>query len=141
NAMSQTEATREVVTSYLAALKRGDLDALRASFRPDATWSLRGDLPVSGTWTGPSGIIDTFLARMMERIDTSQDMSQQVHGVIVDGDTAVAEWTTRATTRDGQLYENDYAVVFVVRAGQIAHVREYFDTAYAQRVLFAGASV
>jgi hypothetical protein len=139
--MSQTEATRSVVTDYLAALRRGDLDALRASFRPDATWSLRGELPVSGTWTGPDGIIDTFLARMMERIDTTKDMSQQVHGVIADGDTAVAEWTTRATTRDGQSYENDYAVVFVVRTGRIAQVREYFDTAYARRVLFAGASV
>jgi ketosteroid isomerase-like protein len=47
---------------YVSALQRGDVEALRASFSPDATWSLRGDLPVSGTWTGPEQILDTFLA-------------------------------------------------------------------------------
>ena len=37
-------------------------------------------------------------------------------------------------------YENDYAVVFEVRDDRITAVREYFDTAYAQRVLFADAT-
>ena len=136
--MSQTEQTRAVVCAYVAALQRGDVDTLRASFADDATWWLRGDLPTSGTWTGPAGIIDDFLVRMMARIDPAQPRSQQIHAVIADGDTAVAEWTTRATTRDGEPYENDYAVVFVVQDGKIVKVREYFDTAYAQRVLFAG---
>jgi ketosteroid isomerase-like protein len=132
-----TETTRAVVQGYVAALQRGDLDALRASFTPDATWSLRGDLPVAGTWTGPA-IIDGFLAAMTARLDTTAPLTQEVHRILADGDTAVAEWTSRATTCDGQPYENDYAVVFEVRHGHIAAVREYFDTGYAQRVLFAG---
>ena len=135
--MSQTAQTRTVVQDYVSALQRGDIEALRARFSPDATWSLRGDLPVSGTWTGPEQILDTFLAAMMARLDTSKPLSQEVSSIVADGETAVAEWTSRATTRDGQAYENDYAVVFVVRAGKIVAVREYFDTAYAQRVLFA----
>jgi ketosteroid isomerase-like protein len=136
--MCHTEQTRKVVHDYVSALQRGDVEALRASFTPDATWSLRGDLPVSGTWTGPAEIIDTFLARMMERIDPSQPRVQEITGIVADGNTAVAEWTTRATARDGQRYENDYAVVFVVAGDKIVSVREYFDTSYAQRVLFAG---
>ena len=136
--MSQTEQTRAVVQDYVAALQRGDIDALRASFAPDATWSLRGDLPVSGTWTGAAEILDGFLAGMISRLDATQPLSQEVTGIVADGDTAVVEWTSRATTRDGQQYENEYAVVFVVRGTKIAAVREYFDTAYAQRVLFAG---
>jgi ketosteroid isomerase-like protein len=134
--MSQTEQTRAVVRDYVSALQRGDIDMLRASFTPDATWWLRGDLPVSRTWTGPGEILDGFLALMMARLDSSKPVSQELKGIVADGDTAVAEWTSRATTRDGQTYENDYAVVFVVNDGRIAAVREYFDTAYAQRVLF-----
>ena len=76
--MFKTEQTRLVVGDYVAALQRGDIEALRSSFTSDATWSLRGDLPMSGTWTAQA---------------------------------------------------------------EIAAVREYFDTAYAQRVLFADASV
>lgn len=68
----QTERTRAVVQAYVAAVKRGDVAALRESFAPGATWSLRGDLAVSGTWTGPDAIIDGFLAKMMTRLDADQ---------------------------------------------------------------------
>jgi ketosteroid isomerase-like protein len=135
-ATSTTEQTRAVVEAYVAALQRGDIDALRASFAPDATWWLRGDLPTSGTWTGPTEILDGFLAQMTERLDPTQPLSQELWRVIADGDHAVAEWTSRATTRSGATYENDYAVVFHVRDGLIQAVREYFDTAYAARILF-----
>ena len=42
-----TGETRDVVAGYVAALRRGDLDALRASFTPKATWTIRGDIPVA----------------------------------------------------------------------------------------------
>ncbi|WP_433379689.1 nuclear transport factor 2 family protein [Actinoplanes sp. CA-142083] len=136
--MSDTDRSRAVVSDYIASLQKGDIDALRASFTPDATWSLRGDLPVSGTWTGPAEILDGFLAAMVDRLDPTKPLTQEVRGIVADGDTVVAEWTSHATTRDGRPYENDYAVVFVIRDGRIAAVREYFDTGYARRVLFGG---
>jgi uncharacterized protein len=136
----QTERTRAVVRDYVAALQRGDVAALRESFAPDATWSLRGGLPVSGTWTGPDAIIDGFLAAMMARLDADQPLSQELTRLVADGDTAVAEWTSRATTTTGEAYENEYAVVFQVRGQEIVAVREYFDTEYARRVLFDGVS-
>lgn len=135
--MSSTEATREVVSNYVHALQRGDTEALRASFAPDATWWLRGELPTSGTYTGPEEILDGFLAEMTAQLDMKEPLSQELKRIIADGELAVAEWTSRATTKNGEPYENDYAVVFQVRSGKIVAVREYFDTAYASRVLFA----
>ncbi len=73
---------------------------------------------------------------MTERLDTTQPLSQELTLVVADGEHAVAEWTSRATTRSGRRYENDYAVVFRVVDGLIVSVREYFDTAYAAQVLF-----
>jgi ketosteroid isomerase-like protein len=136
SAQSTTESTRSVVSAYVGALQRGDIDALRASFAPEATWWLRGDLPTSGTWTGPGEILDGFLAGMTSRLDLTKPLSQEVKSIVADGELAVAEWTSRATTTSGAAYENDYAVVFHVRDGKIVAVREYFDTAYAGRVLF-----
>jgi ketosteroid isomerase-like protein len=135
--MSDTESSRAVVRGYLAALQNGDLEALRRTFTPDATWYLRGGLPTSGTWRGAAEIIDTFLTEMLSRLDSTAPLSQEVTTLVADGDTVVAEWTSRATTSRGEPYQNEYAVVFVVREGKIAAVREYFDTAYAQNVLFA----
>jgi ketosteroid isomerase-like protein len=134
--MSNTEETRRVVAGYVAALQRGDIDALRASFAADATWTVRGDLPVAGTYKGADEILDGFLADVVATLDPNAPVSQTLHRIIADGDVAVAEWTSHARARNGATYENDYAVVFQVRDGHIAAVTEYFDTSYMKRVLF-----
>ena len=131
-----TESTRQVVAEYVAALQRGDVEARRAHWAPDATWTLRGDLPVAGTWTGPDEIFDGFLAQVIETLDLSAGVSQTLHRIIADGEYAVAEWTSRARARNGTPYENDYAVVFHVVDGKIRSAREFTDTSYMKRVLF-----
>lgn len=134
---STTEETRRIVTAYVEALRARDLDTLRKTFAPDATWRMPGSLPVSGTWHGPEGILDGFLARMFARLDPTAPVSQEVHRIIADGEYAVAEWTSHARSADGRDYDNDYAIVFRVSDGQIAGVTEYTDTAYLADVLFS----
>jgi uncharacterized protein len=131
-----TEETRRVVADYVAALQRGDLAALRASFAQKATWTIRGDLPVAGTWTGPGEILDGFLAQVTATLDLAFPVTQDLHGIIADGDCAVAQWTSHARARNGASYDNDYAVVFRVAGGLIEAVTEYCDTSYMKRVLF-----
>ena len=151
-----TEETRHVVAGYVAALQRGDTEALRASFTPKATWTIRGDIPVAGTWTGPGEILDGFLARMTATLDPGTPVTQDLHRIIADGtvnftgsgtciidadqpgngDYAAAEWTSHARARNGAPYDNDYAVVFHVTGGRIDAVTEYCDTSYMKRILF-----
>ena len=131
-----TEETRRVVAGYVAALQRGDAGALRASFTPKATWTIRGDIPVAGTWTGPSEILDGFLAKMTATLDPGTPVTQDLHRIIADGDWAVAEWTSHARARNGALYDNDYAVVFHIASGRIDAVTEYCDTASMKHILF-----
>src|SRR6185437_10572512 len=89
--MTDTERSRAVVRDYITALQRGDVDGLRARFTDDATWWLSGDLPVSGTWTGPGEILDSFLAAMLARLDPGRPVTQDLKGLVADGDTVVAE--------------------------------------------------
>ena len=131
-----TEETRNVVAGYVDALRRGDIDALRASFAPKATWTIRGDVPVAGTWTGPDEILDGFLAEVTATLDPAAAVTQDLHRIIADGDHAVAEWTSHARAANGASYDNDYAVVFHVTDGLIDAVTEYCDTSYMKRVLF-----
>ncbi|WP_460717220.1 nuclear transport factor 2 family protein [Nocardia heshunensis] len=135
--MSSTAETRTVIENYIRALQTGEaVERRREFFTEDATWTLAGDLPTSGTWTGPDGIFHGFLPAMLARFDTTQPMSQDVRGVFADGDHAIAEWTTRATTVAGEEYVNAVVIAFRVADGRIAEAREYFDTAYAARLLF-----
>ncbi|WP_327143992.1 nuclear transport factor 2 family protein [Nocardia sp. NBC_01327] len=132
-----TEVTRTVITDYIAALAAGQAADRRAEFfTEDATWTLHGDLPVSRTWKGRDEIFTGFLTQMLARFDLTAPVSQDVHNVLADGDHAVAEWTTHATTIDGAPFTNHVTIVFRITNGRIAEAREYFDTAYVGRLLF-----
>src|ERR1700749_1368721 len=85
-----TEETRNVVAGYGDALRRGDIDALRASFAPKATWTIRGDIPVAGTCTGPDEIHDGLLAKVTATLDPAAPLTQDLHRIIADGEHAVA---------------------------------------------------
>jgi uncharacterized protein (TIGR02246 family) len=133
-----TEQTRAVVAAYVAALQRGDTDALRAAFAPDGTWTLYGDVPVAGVWKGADEIFDGFLAQLVTRFDLAAGITQTLHRIVADGEYALAEWTSRATAHTGEPYVNDVAVLFHVVDGKIASAREYTDTSYMKRVLYGG---
>ncbi|MFB8212629.1 nuclear transport factor 2 family protein [Streptomyces sp. NPDC056010] len=127
---------KDVVLDYMKTLAAGDMDRLRAFFDADVTWTLAGDLPVSGTWTGPDQIFDEFVATMTARL-VPETVEMEFLGVIAEGERVLAEWRTRALTRKGARYDQHCLAVFTVRDGRIAAVREHFDTLHAHDVVFA----
>jgi len=131
-----TSASRTVVQAYMDALMTGDFNALRSFFTAESTWTLAGDLPLSGTWTGPEAILDEFVPRMVSRL-VPESMEFEFDGMIAEGDRVLAEWSTRALARSGGRYEQHCLAVFTIREGRIASVREYFDTKHAHDVVFA----
>lgn len=137
---ARTEQTRATVHSFFKSLQAADATAMRNLLAPNATWWLSGSLPTSGTWTGPDQILDEFLTAMFARLDPQAPVKQELHQVLADGDHAIAEWTTTATTKHGLTYRNDYAAIFRVNAGVIVEVREYLDTDYAQQTMFSTQS-
>ncbi|MFJ4713141.1 nuclear transport factor 2 family protein [Streptomyces sp. NPDC088785] len=130
-----TAASKAVVQDYMDTLVRGDLDALRGFFAPDATWTLAGDLPLSGTWTGPEEILDEFVPAMVARL-VPESMEFTFEGLIAEGDRVLAEWNTRGLARAGGRYDQHCLAVFTVREGRITAVREYLDTLHAKTVVF-----
>jgi uncharacterized protein len=128
---------RDVVVRYIEAVRRGDADAVRASFTEDATWLLRGDLPIAGHWSGRDAIVDEFLGAAAAYLRPGTAPEVRATHLIAEGDQVVAEWTSRAVTRFDETYENHCLGVFTIRDGRIAAVREYMDTQRAARVLFA----
>ncbi|OIV36283.1 limonene-1,2-epoxide hydrolase [Mangrovactinospora gilvigrisea] len=131
-----TEQSKAVVLNYMETLTTGDFDALRGFFAADTTWTLAGDLPVSGTWTGPEEILDVFVPKVAAKL-VPESMELEFHGVIAEGERVLAEWDTRGTTLDGRAYQQHCLAVFTVRDGRIAAVREHFDTLHAQQILFS----
>jgi ketosteroid isomerase-like protein len=134
--MNTTELSESVVSAYIDAIAAGETDRLPEMFAEDATWTLIGDLPMSGTWHGRKGIFEDFLGLAFGRIDAST-LVLTTTSLIATGDKVVAEWTSSAAVHGGGQYEQSCIGIFTVRDGMIASVREYFDTDHARRVLFA----
>jgi ketosteroid isomerase-like protein len=132
--MTSTNDPRTVLEAYLEALTAGDLDRIANSFTEDATWSLHGTLPVSGTKHGREEIME-FLVSAGTLCEP--DAVFTFGEILAEGDRAVLEWNKRGVgTATGKAYDNDYCGVFVVRDGRIAAVREYLDSLHAAEVLF-----
>jgi ketosteroid isomerase-like protein len=130
-----TEA-KAVVRRYLDALLAGDLDAIRDSFNEDAGWTIHGDVPFAGPWVGRDRIVDDFLVGIGGTLFQAGSQSFDFPTLIGEGETVALEWRVRAKTAGGDDYDNRYCGIFVVRDGRIQEVREYFDSAYAARVLY-----
>jgi uncharacterized protein len=135
--MTQSTDPKTVVRRYVAALKRGDEQAVREAFADNATWTLAaGDLPMSGTWEGRDGIMDGFFATAMAHYEPGS-VEVEVTTMLAEQDQVVLQWTSRARTRDGRPYENGCIGIFTVRDEKIHAVREYMDTLYASQA-FSG---
>lgn len=134
--MTEPVDTKTVAAQYVAAAEAGDEHAISDLFAPDATWTLAGELPISGVWKGRAAIIDEFLATAMSHYEPGS-ISLEITGMIAEHDQVVLQWTSRARTRDGRPYENGCIGVFTIRDGKIQHVREYMDTLYAHEVAFS----
>ncbi len=131
---------KAVIRRYLDALLGGDVEAIRDSFAEDAIWTMHADLPMAGPWRGRDAIVDDFLLAFGGSLYEAGSQQFEFPTLIAEGDTVVLEWNVKARSAAGEPYENSYCGIFVVRDGRIAEVREFFDTAYTQRVLFPSAT-
>ena len=136
--MNSTETSKDVVRNYVAALTAKDGAPLGSFFAEDATWTLIGDLPMSGTWHGHKGIFEDFLGLAFSRLRTDT-LDLAVLDLFGEGEKIALEWTSKAEVHGGGLYDQHCLAVFTVRDGLITAVREYFDTEHARRALFTAA--
>ncbi|WP_165845541.1 nuclear transport factor 2 family protein [Streptacidiphilus pinicola] len=131
-----TEQSRAVVRAYVDSAESGYADRLERFFAEDATWTLFGELPVSGVWRGREAILTQFMPKAFARMDTTT-LRLQVTDMIAEGERVVLEWTSQADARGGLRYDQHCIGVFTVRDGRIVSVREYLDTEHARHVLFS----
>ena len=75
-----------------------------------------------------------FRAHVCGIHDRWPDLSFEEHGLYLAADTAVAEWTARATAEDGRRLEWDGIDVINCRDGLIARNAVY-STGHAPRIL------
>lgn len=113
----------ELVRRGYTAFNSGDMATLSDMFAEDAVWHVAGSGVLSGTKQGR----DAILAYFGELGSRTQGQFQADVQDIVGGDKhTVAIQQTRATN-NGKTLDMATVITFVVRDGQIAEGREFFE--------------
>src|SRR5262245_48006611 len=124
---------KRLVEKLFSRFSQGDLSGIMELFADDATWRLPGKpelLPVAGVYDKQR--LEKLFSRMLKQLPDGLKMS--VLGLVAEGDKVAAEAESRGDLKNGRQYRQQYHLLFELRDGKIAAVREYLDTQHAFEV-------
>jgi uncharacterized protein len=120
----------QIALDFFRVLNTGDLEAIRATFHPDATWRpMVENVPGAGVHGPRDVIVDKFLAPV-RGLFAPGDPKNVVDCIASNGNTVMMETRGSGTLLDGRKYNNRYAWSIDIRDGLIYTIREYMDSHY-----------
>lgn len=136
---SSPEANKQFIRDYFDAVSSGASDKVVAAFADDIVWWVPPSSPMAGTYRGRDAVLGMFGQGVA--LYAPEPMKIEILGMVADESKVAAEVHITAKTAKGGEYSNYYHFLFELggAAGsrQIHGVKEYVDTLYAQRTLFA----
>jgi ketosteroid isomerase-like protein len=130
--------TQRAALAFFDALEHPE--QLMDVFTEDATWTVWGEFPFSGTHSGRDAVVNGFHADAGRLFVDDGTSVLTVKGLIGEGPTVAVEFEYVSPTAAGKQYHNHYVEVFEVASGKIAHVREYMDTLHLKNACLPDGS-
>lgn len=125
--------THEFVRSLFAKLSSDNPSEFFDSVSDDVKWAVLGTHPLAGEYTSKAsfqrGTFDRLAPHFAGRLKL------YTRSLLVDGDTAVVELFSRATTKGGIPFNNEYCWICRFSDGRIVEVRAYLDSALVTKVI------
>ena len=133
------EQNIELVNRYFAAMSAGDWAAVEAMYDDDIVVHMAGTTPASGRLEGKAAVIDDLIARQVHAaLDVERmQFARRWKVMCADDERVVAIMEGGGPTRSGDRYDQVYCEIFRFRAGKLLEMHAFFDTALAERALFA----
>ena len=124
---------KQLMKSIFEELAKGNSRPYLAALSENFELTVTGQTPWSGTYRGPKvrEFYDAVWANYADRYTT------MATNIVADGDCVIVESRGCVTTVRGDLYNNQYCLVFELQDGRITAQREYADTLLVERVLGA----
>lgn len=126
------EHNKQVVLAFIEAMGRGDAAAAAPCIAEDTFTLAKGFGKFAGVRTH-----DTILATIEAFKQLMPGgMEPTILSVTGEDDRVVVEFEGNGTLLNGETYNNQYCMVFLLRDGRIRQVNEYFCTLLADKVLW-----
>ncbi|MGE0679871.1 MAG: nuclear transport factor 2 family protein [Candidatus Binatia bacterium] len=129
--MSAAE-NKKLIQDAFTAWAQGDGMAFFNLLADNATWTVMGNCPISGTYIGRQRLIEDALKP--QRAKLAGPPTPTVINLLAEGDTVVIQWVGKGTTTGGQPYNNSYCYVIQIEDGKIIRGTAYLDTALVRSI-------
>lgn len=128
-----TAANKQIIANAFADMARGDTTKFVEAWAEDGVWRMMG----SRRWglaypTRRAAREKLFGPLRRQYADTFINTATHI---FADGDHVIVELTGGAPLKAGGRYDNHYCFVIRMDGGKMVEIREYFDTALAERRL------
>lgn len=125
------EDNKRIVRKFCDHFRTSDAEGLLSAMTEDATWWVNGKPHLfSSAGTKTKAEAANMFRNMFAAYTDGLDM--KIVNMIAEGDSVAAEARSHATTHSGKTYANEYFIMFKIRDGKIASVREYTDLMHVQ---------
>lgn len=133
--MSEAEHNEQLVRNFFAILSTGELENIRATLHPEASWTpMVKNVPGAGVHQPRDVIVDEFLAPVRGMFEDG-DPKTTINNIFCKGNLVCAETRATGKLRNGNVYDNLYCWVIEVRDDLIFAIREYMDSEYTNSVV------
>jgi uncharacterized protein len=133
--MQDAGKNEQIVRDFFATLSTGDLELIRATLHPDASWlPMVKSVPGAGIHQPRDVIVDEFLAPV-RGIFEDGDPKTEVDNIFAKGNVVCAETRGMGKLRNGNTYNNQYCWVIELKDGLVWKIREYMDSHYVMSVV------
>jgi ketosteroid isomerase-like protein len=129
---------KAIVQRAFDGLAQADPAEFLAAMSDDLVWIITGSSQWSGRFDGKEAVQRDLIAPLFRLFATPYH--NHAERIIADDEGNVVVLAKgEVRTRSGQDYNNDYCFVMRLHEGRIVEIREYMDSALAERVLGPGS--
>ncbi|WP_186537931.1 nuclear transport factor 2 family protein [Synechococcus sp. BIOS-E4-1] len=128
------QLTRDYVDKAIHLLEVGAIDEFLANYvAENVQWVITGSSVLGGIYSSRTHFINTAISRLKSSLDG--DIQWIVKNVIIDGSVAVLEMTSKAVSKQGQPYNNQYVWILEFNGIVFDKVRVYFDDVLVNKII------
>ena len=120
------EENKRIVQRFYQASNAGDMETCFNLIADDIVWRNTGTTSLSGVFRGKEELTEKLLGPLFGQLKAG--IQTQVHRLIAEGDTVVAQTSGTAETLSGLPYNNTYCWIVKLKDGKFVEVTEFMDT-------------
>ena len=127
------EANKAIITHAMALMAQGDTSAFWDAWAEDGSWRMMGSRRWGLAYPGRDAAREQLFGPLRRQY-ADVFINTATH-IFADGDHVIVELLGGVPLKAGGRYDNRYCFTIRMEGGKMVEIREYFDTALAERRL------